>query len=160
MLFALAGSTGAVIVAVISAVLAVTLGWIGVVFLRLAPGRLVLTPDGIYHRSLTFEHYVPWFTVYAFSAETGDTPMLAIKANPSDGTRLRRHTGRLGVFEAAFTSFPSSSPAPTGWAETPSTPTGPPTTTSATPNGAPNSRHNRHPPAGKTAMCVSERRTG
>lgn len=104
-IFALAGFLGAIVVTVIAAILAVLLGWIAVVFLRLAPGRLVLTPDGIYHRSLTFEHYVPWFAVYAVSAETGDTPMLAIKAHPSDGTRLRRHTGRLGAFEATFIPF-------------------------------------------------------
>ena len=104
-IFALAGSPGALVVAVISAIFAILLGWIAVVFLRLAPGRLVLTPDGIYHRSLTFEHYVPWFAVYAVSAETGDTPMLAIKAHPSDGTRLRRYTGRLGAFEATFIPF-------------------------------------------------------
>lgn len=104
-IFALAGSPGALVVAVVGAIFAVVLGWLGVVFLRLAPGRLVLTPDGIYHRSLTFEHYVPWFAVYAVSAETGDTPMLAIKAHPSDGTRLRRYTGRLGAFEAGFIPF-------------------------------------------------------
>jgi hypothetical protein len=104
-IFALAGSAGALVVAVISAIFAVVLGWIGIVFIRLAPGRLVLTPDGIYHRSLTFEHYVPWFAVYAVSAETGATPMLAIKAHPSDGTRLHRYTGRLGAFEATFIPF-------------------------------------------------------
>ena len=104
-IFALAGSAGALVIAVISAALAVMLAWIGVVFLRLAPGRLVLTPDGIYHRSLTFEHYVPWFAVYAVSAEDGATPMLAIKAHPSDGTRLHRYTGRLRAFEATFIPF-------------------------------------------------------
>ncbi|MDT4991064.1 MAG: hypothetical protein QOH97_956 [Actinoplanes sp.] len=104
-IFALSGSAGALVVAVISAIFSFVLGWIGVVFLRLAPGRLVLTPDGIYHRSLTFEHYVPWFAIYAVSAEAGATPMLAIKAHPFDGTRLHGYTGRLGAFEATFFPF-------------------------------------------------------
>ncbi|WP_130510348.1 hypothetical protein [Krasilnikovia cinnamomea] len=85
---------------------AVFVGWFIVVALRLMPGRLVLTPDGVYHRALTFEYYVPWFAVYEVVAADTDHPMIVVKAHPSDGTRLHRPAGRLGgAVEAEYLPF-------------------------------------------------------
>ncbi|MGH3546195.1 MAG: hypothetical protein ACRDPW_09765, partial [Mycobacteriales bacterium] len=50
---------------------------------RWARGRVVLSPQGIYHRSLTFEHFVPWQAVYAISAEDMGGPLILAKAFPS-----------------------------------------------------------------------------
>jgi hypothetical protein len=98
-------SAGGWLVAAVCALLAIFLAWFLVVVLRLAPGRIVLTAEGILHRSLTFEHFVPWFAVYDVVAEPAETPLLVVKAHPSDGTRLRRHTGRLGAYESQFLPF-------------------------------------------------------
>lgn len=57
---------------------------------RLARGRVVLSPQGIYHRSLTFEHFAPWYAVNAVSAEDLNGPVIVAKAFPSDHTRVRR----------------------------------------------------------------------
>ncbi len=62
---------------------------------RLARGRIVLGPHGIYHRSLTFEHFAPWDTVHMVTAEDVGGPLIVAKAFPSDDTRVRR-TSRVG----------------------------------------------------------------
>jgi hypothetical protein len=79
--------------------------WFLIVLLRLAPGVIVLTPTGIYHRSLTLEHFVPWEAVVDVIAREGRTPWITVKAMPSSGMRERKHTGRLGAFEAQFLPF-------------------------------------------------------
>jgi hypothetical protein len=68
-----------------------------VVVLRLAPGTVVVTPTGIYHRSLALEHFVPWEAVVDVLAREGRTPWITVKAMPTSGTRERRYTGRLGA---------------------------------------------------------------
>ena len=57
---------------------------------RLERGRVVLSPQGIYHRSLTFEHFAPWYAVHMVSAEDVNGPLIVAKAFPSDHTRVRR----------------------------------------------------------------------
>ncbi len=104
-LVAVSAGAGGWPVAAVCALLAVFGIWFLVVLLRLAPGRIVLTAEGIFHRSLTFEHFVPWFAVYDVVAQSAETPLLVVKAYPSDGTRLRRHTGRLGAYESQFLPF-------------------------------------------------------
>jgi hypothetical protein len=84
---------------------AVFLGWFLVVLLRLAPGAIVLTPSGIYHRSLVLEHFVPWDAVVDVQARDGPSPWITVRAVPTDGTRERRHTGRLQAFEGGFLPF-------------------------------------------------------
>lgn len=87
---------GAVSVAVLSAAGLYCL-WIVIEMAggRLARGRVVLSPQGIYHRSLTFEHFAPWYAVHAVSAEDVSGPLIVAKASPSDHTRVRR-TSRAG----------------------------------------------------------------
>jgi hypothetical protein len=62
---------------------------------RLARGRIVLGPQGIYHRSLTFEHFAPWDTVHTVAAEDVGGPLIVAKAFPADHSRVRR-TSRAG----------------------------------------------------------------
>jgi hypothetical protein len=81
---------------IIFAAVALYLGWFLVVMLRLAPGMVVLTPTGIYHRGLAHEHFVPWEAVVDVHAREGRTPWITIKAMPANGTRERRRTGPLG----------------------------------------------------------------
>lgn len=57
---------------------------------RLARGCVVLSPQGIYHRSLTFEHFAPWCAVHTVSAEDVSGPLIVAKASPFDHTRVRR----------------------------------------------------------------------
>ncbi|GIE44728.1 hypothetical protein Alo02nite_76260 [Actinoplanes lobatus] len=81
------------------------LGWFLVVLLRLAPGTLVVTTSGIYHRSLVLEHFVPWNAVVDILAREGTDPWITVKALPLDGTRQRQHTGRLHTFEGQALPF-------------------------------------------------------
>ncbi|SCE97482.1 hypothetical protein [Micromonospora mirobrigensis] len=87
------------------AALAVLLGWFLVTMLRLAPGELVLSPAGIRHRGLVHTQFVPWRDVYQVSAKRVNTPLLVVKANMSDGTRMRRLTGRFGTLESRLLPF-------------------------------------------------------
>lgn len=98
------GATGWVL-AVVSGGLAVFVGWFLIILLRLAPGTIVLTPSGIYHRSLVLEHFVPWGAVVDVQARDGPNPWITVKAMPMDGTRERRHTGRLHAFEGGLLPF-------------------------------------------------------
>jgi hypothetical protein len=91
--------------AVIGGGFAVFVGWFLVVLLRLAPGTMVLTPTGIYHRSLVLEHFVPWDAVVDVQARQSANPWITVEAVPAAGTRVRRHTGRLGAFEGQALPF-------------------------------------------------------
>lgn len=102
---AVAGSSSGWVFAVVCTLLSMFFVGFLVVVLRLAPGRIVLTPEGVFHRSLTFDHFVPWFAVYDVVAEPAEAPMVVVKAHPSDGTRLRRYIGRLGAYESQFLPF-------------------------------------------------------
>jgi hypothetical protein len=62
---------------------------------RVARGRLVLRPDGIYHRSFTFEHFAPWHAVVDVSARQFRDPVIVVRAFPTEDTRIRR-TSWLG----------------------------------------------------------------
>lgn len=91
--------------AAVGTVTAGFLGWFLVVLLRLAPGTLVVTSSGIYHRSLVLEHFVPWEAVVDVLARVGTDPWITVKALPMEGTRQRRHTGRLHAFEGQALPF-------------------------------------------------------
>ncbi|MFC0003609.1 hypothetical protein [Micromonospora siamensis] len=99
-----AGIVG-VLLGVGPAALAVLLGWFVGTMLRLAPGELVLSPAGIRHRALVHTQFVPWRDVYQVSAESVNTPLLVVKANMSDDTRMRRLTGRFGTLESRLLPF-------------------------------------------------------
>lgn len=74
--------------------------WLLWVVVEIADGRvvracLVLCPGGIYHRSYTFEHFVPWHAVVDVCARELRGPAIVVRALPADGTYVRR-TNRLG----------------------------------------------------------------
>lgn len=62
---------------------------------RVARGRLVLRPDGIYHRTFTFEHFAPWPAVVDVHAGNHGFPVIVVRAFPTEHTRVRR-TAWLG----------------------------------------------------------------
>ena len=93
------------VLAVVAVLLAAFVTWFLAIVLRLAPGTIVLTPTGIYHRSLVLEHFVPWDAVVDVLAREGRTPWITVKAMPTSGMRERKHTGRLGTFESQFLPF-------------------------------------------------------
>lgn len=68
--------------------------WLLVTMWRTAPGMVVLTPDGIYHRALAFEHFVPWESVSRVEACGGRNPWIAVHAQETEGTRTRNLMGR------------------------------------------------------------------
>ncbi|MEU4235901.1 hypothetical protein [Actinoplanes sp. NPDC026619] len=69
-----------------------------VVELRLAPGMVVLTPTGIYHRASRHEHFVPWPAVTdVLATERRRMPCIIVRAAPADGIRLRRYLGPLAM---------------------------------------------------------------
>lgn len=96
---ALSATIAGVVLAVALGVLAMMVGWFLATMLRLAPGRLIVSPAGVDHRSLTSTHFIPWSAIAAISAEWLGTPVIAVKAFPSPGTRVRRYMGRFGSGE-------------------------------------------------------------
>jgi hypothetical protein len=92
-------TTGGLLAACLLALMTVVRLWFVVTMLRLAPGRLTLSPTGIHHRGLTHTHFVPWYAIFEISAVWVGFPLLVAKAFPSEGTRLIRHLGRFGTQE-------------------------------------------------------------
>jgi hypothetical protein len=88
-------------VIVIGAV-ALVVGWVLVTMLWLAPGKVVISPTGVYHRSLTSTYFVPWPAVVAVSARWIGTPVIVVSATPSADSRVRRYMGRFGSGEVRF----------------------------------------------------------
>ena len=78
-----------VVTAVVLGVLVLVVGWVLVTMLRLAPGKIVLSPAGVSHRGLTSTHFIPWSAIVAVLAEWAGTPIIAVKAFPSTDTRVR-----------------------------------------------------------------------
>jgi hypothetical protein len=99
---ALSATVVGVVMAVVIGALAMVVGWVLVTMLRLAPGKLVLSPSGVYHRSLTSTHFIPWSAIVAVSAEWVGTPIIVVKAFPSGDTRVRRSMGQFGSGEVQF----------------------------------------------------------
>ena len=99
---ALSATIVGVVMAVVIGVLAMVVGWFLVTMLRLAPGKIILSPTGVYHRGLTSTQFIPWHAIVAVSAEWIGTPIIAVKAFPSQDTRVRRYMGRFGSGEVQF----------------------------------------------------------
>jgi hypothetical protein len=70
------------VVTAVAAIAAVFIGWIFVIAVRLLPGVIVLTPTGIYHRSLLLEHFVPWDAVVDVLAWENPDPRITVKGIP------------------------------------------------------------------------------
>jgi hypothetical protein len=98
----LSATAAGVVMAVVIGALAMVVGWFLVTMLRLAPGKLILSPTGVYHRSLTSTHFIPWSAIVGVSAEWVGTPIIAVTAFPSADTRVRRSMGRFGSGEVQF----------------------------------------------------------
>src|SRR5262249_33176921 len=94
---AVSGTVVGWVLAVVLAAAVVAIGWFLVTMLRLAPGGLVLYPTGVYHRSLTFTHFAPWQDIFDVTSGWIGTPVIVVKARPSEETRVRRYTGRFGT---------------------------------------------------------------
>ena len=92
-----AGTAVGWLIAGVSALAVIFLLWFLVTTLRLAPGRVVLAPSGIYHRSLMFEHFVPWPAVTGVHPRAGRVPRIIVEASASPQTRERRYTGPFGA---------------------------------------------------------------
>lgn len=84
------------VLAAVAVVGVLFLAWFVITYLRLAPGVVVVTPSGVYHRSLAFEHFVPWEAVLDVQAREGPNPRILVKALHATATRERRYTGPLG----------------------------------------------------------------
>jgi hypothetical protein len=106
--FALArrGSPIGWVIVAVAVLSAIFLLWFVVTILRLAPGTVVVTPGGIYHRSLAFEHFVPWAALVDVQAREGRSPRILVEASRTAGTRERPHTGPFG---AGIEGLPSMS---------------------------------------------------
>lgn len=89
------GSIDGVLVALVFAGLGLSMLWYVVTMLRVAPGVVVISPSGIYRRSLVFEHFVPWDAVTEVVARNHDTPWITVKALPLPGTRMKGHLSRF-----------------------------------------------------------------
>jgi hypothetical protein len=106
---AVAGAASAtaagIVLALVATAGAVAIGWFLVTMLRLAPGEVVLAPDGVHHRGLTFIHVAPWHTITSVSAEWVTTPVIVVRAAPAADAQVRRYTGRFGPAELRFLPF-------------------------------------------------------
>lgn len=90
--FATGGAAG-IAVAVLFVAVAVLLGWVLIAVLRNAPGEVAVSPAGIFHRGPTFVHFVPWYAVHSVEAGRLQSPIIIVKAFPSEDTGVRRLTG-------------------------------------------------------------------
>ncbi|MCY1136402.1 hypothetical protein OWR29_00215 [Actinoplanes sp. Pm04-4] len=82
------------VICVAVAVLAVLMLVFLVVFLRLAPGRVVIGPDGFHHRGLTFTHFVPWEAVSDVAALWAGSPVVFVHTIGSPRTLTHNYLGR------------------------------------------------------------------
>jgi hypothetical protein len=99
---ALSATVVGAVAAIVIGVVVLVVGWVLVTMLRLAPGKVILCPAGVYHRGLTSTHFVPWHAIVAVSAGWLGTPVIAVKAIPSQDTRVRRYMGRFRSGEVQF----------------------------------------------------------
>jgi hypothetical protein len=87
------GAHGYLIAAVLAVAALLAAAFLTVV-LRLAPGQVVVGPDGIHHRGLTFTHDVPWHAVVDVVAVWVNGPLVVIKTISSADTVTRNYLGR------------------------------------------------------------------
>ncbi|MBL7258511.1 hypothetical protein [Paractinoplanes lichenicola] len=64
------------------------------VILRMIPGEVVIGPQGVHHRGLTFTHFVPWIALTSASPMWDRGPMIAVGFVGSSDTRSRDFLGR------------------------------------------------------------------
>jgi hypothetical protein len=118
---AMSATVVGVVTAVVIGVLVLVVGWFLVTMLRLAPGNLILSPSGVYHRSLTSTHFIPWDAIVA-SPPNGSAPRSSLSEHsrqPTPGSAATWADSARG----RCNSCRSWSSAPPGWP-----PTRPPST--------------------------------
>ena len=101
-LFAMSGAVPGVAFAVVIGAAAALLGWVLVTALRLAPGEVTISPVGVFHRGLTFVHFVPWYAVDGVEARWLGSPVIVVKAYPAEDTRVRAFTGWFHTGELTY----------------------------------------------------------
>jgi hypothetical protein len=104
-LFVIGRSAVGIAVAVVMVAVALLIGWFLLVTLRQAPGDVTVSPAGIFHRSLTFVHFVPWYAVVEVEARWLGVPVIVVKAFPSEEARTRSLTGRFHSGELTYLPF-------------------------------------------------------
>ncbi|XVU28054.1 hypothetical protein ACQPZJ_13720 [Actinoplanes sp. CA-054009] len=102
---ALRGGAQGWIVAAVLAIGAVLLAVFLAVFVKLAPGEVVVGPDGIHHRGLTFTHFVLWEAVVDVAALWAHAPVVFIRTIGSSGTVTRNYLGRSTAGPQALSPF-------------------------------------------------------
>jgi hypothetical protein len=91
-----------VVIGVAVAVVAALIAWFLVTVVRLAPGAVILTPSGVWHRSLTFNQFVPWQDITQVMSGRIGVPVIVAEATPAPDIRIRRYTGRFGTRELRY----------------------------------------------------------
>ncbi|GID31655.1 hypothetical protein [Paractinoplanes brasiliensis] len=89
-----AGLRGDWLVAGLFGVVALPLLAYLVVVLRLVPAELVIGPDGVHHRGLTFTHFIPWIALTSARPAWDGGPVIAVGYVGSADTRSRDYLGR------------------------------------------------------------------
>nr|WP_221379115.1 hypothetical protein [Actinoplanes polyasparticus] len=98
-------SASGVVICVVLTVLAILMLVFLVVFLRLAPGQVVIGPDGFHHRGLTFTHFVPWEAVNDVAALWAHSPVVFVRTIGSSATVTRNYLGRDTAGPQALSPF-------------------------------------------------------
>jgi hypothetical protein len=95
------------LIAVAALLAALFLVLVVVIVLVRAPGRLILTPDGLWHHGLTFTGYAPWEAAALVDAATvGGAPAVMVHVDPSERNRSRSFLpARLGIREQELLPF-------------------------------------------------------
>ena len=91
-----------VVTGVAAVALAAPIAWFLVAVVRLAPGAVILTPSGVWHRSLTFSQFVPWQAITQVMSGQIGVPVIVAEASAAPGIRIRRYTGRFGTRELRY----------------------------------------------------------
>ena len=91
-----------VVIGVAAAALAALIAWFLVAVVRMAPGAVVLTPSGVWHRSLTFSQFVPWQDITQVMSGRIGVPVIVAEATPAPDIRIRRYTGQFGTRELRY----------------------------------------------------------
>lgn len=89
-----AGLRGDWLVAALFGVVALPLLAYLIVVLRLVPAELVIGPDGVHHRGLTFTHFIPWIALTWARPAWDSGPVIAVGYVGSADTRSRDYLGR------------------------------------------------------------------
>ncbi len=100
--WAFLAAASATVAAMVAFAISGVIGWFLLTVLRLAPGKVVVSPAGVLHCALSFTHFVPWDAVVGVSAEWFKVPVIVVRALPSNAARVRGYMGPLHTGEHTF----------------------------------------------------------